>query len=216
MSSSRRTVLCVAACLVAASLPVTHAATARDGEPALHPKVVEMVQRQVLDGTYRTLVIGVVEDGQSAVFGPKGATAPDGQAVYEIGSITKTFTGLLLAQEVTQKRLRPEDPVSRLLPQARVPTFRGQAITLMDLVTQTSALPRLPTNFAPKDDANPYVDYDAAALTSFLASHRLDQRPGERHEYSNLGFGLLGMALSASAGLSYGDMVASRIAQPLG
>lgn len=187
-------------------------------QPVLAERAQAMAQQQVVAGGFRSLVIGLVDGDRSAVFGfsAKGTPLPDGGSVYEIGSVTKTFTGLLLAQQVHAGKLKADDPVSRLLPGQRVPDLDGRSITLLDLVTQTSGLPRLPSNLDLTRLANPYARYDRAALGSFLDGHQLKQRPGERYDYSNLGFGLLGVALSTQAGESYGDLVKARILTPLG
>ncbi|MGA7808097.1 serine hydrolase, partial [Bradyrhizobium sp.] len=142
--------------------------------------------------------------------------APDGDTVYEIGSITKTFTATLLAQAVLAGRVTLETPVAQLLPDFRIPARGGKQITLGELGTQHSGLPRMPTNFWPQDPANPYADYDAAKLKAFLAGYQLRRDPGDAYEYSNLGFGLLGLALSQSESTSFGAMTGERIFQPLG
>src|SRR6185503_14325689 len=82
--------------------------------------------------------------------------------------------------------------------------------------TQHSGLPRMPSNFFPKDPANPYADYDSAKMKAFLAGYQLPRDPGASYEYSNLAFGLLGYALARSNHLSYGELVKQRILDPLG
>ena len=86
----------------------------------------------------------------------------------------------------------------------------------MDLATYTSGLPRMPSNFAPKDWANPYIDYAPERLYDYLSNHKLAHRPGQHYEYANLGFGLLGHILELRAGKSYEELVVSRICAPLG
>ncbi|MBV8732069.1 MAG: serine hydrolase [Acidobacteriia bacterium] len=97
----------------------------------------------------------------------------------------------------------------------RVPQRNGRQITLEDLATHTSGLPRIPTNFKPKDPANPYTDYTVDQLYEFLSSYTLPRDIGEKYEYSNLGGGLLGHVLSLRAGMSYEALVRSRITGPL-
>ncbi len=187
-------------------------------QPVLPERAREFTEREIAAGAFRSIVIGLVDGDRSAVFGfsAKGTSQPDGRSVYEIGSVTKTFTGLLLAQRVHAGKLKPDAPVSQLLPGQRVPDFEGRPITVLDLATQTSGLPRLPTNMDWTQRANPYARYDRQALGSFLDGYQLKLRPGERYEYSNLGFGLLGVALATEAGQSYGDLVKARILTPLG
>src|SRR6185369_13989249 len=83
----------------------------------------------------------------------------DGDTVFEIGSITKVFTGLLFADMVLRGEVAPDDPAAKFLPASvKMPDFEGAPITLLDLATYTSGLPRMPSNFAPKDPGNPYID----------------------------------------------------------
>src|SRR5271169_874071 len=100
-------------------------------------------------------------------------SAPDGDTVYEIGSVTKTFTATLLAQAVLSGHVTLDTPVAQLLPDLKIPSRGGKEITLGELGTQHSGLPRLPFNLLPKDPANPYADYDAAKLKAFLAGYEL-------------------------------------------
>lgn len=146
-----------------------------------------------------------------------GTPPPDERSVFEIGSVTKTFTATLLAEMAGRGEVRLAEPVADLLPPGvRVPARGRRQITLFDLATQSSGLPRLPGNLAPRDDANPYADYTEAQLFAFLGSYELPRAPGAEYEYSNLGFGLLGLALARRAGTSYEGLVRERILAPLG
>jgi CubicO group peptidase (beta-lactamase class C family) len=140
-----------------------------------------------------------------------------GDTVFEIGSMTKVFTSLLLMDMARRGELAVSDPVSKFLPESvKVPERSGRKITLADLSTQSSGLPRLPTNLAPKDQANPYADYSVQQLYDFLSGYQLTRDIGAQYEYSNLGVGLLGHALSLRAGMSYEELVRKRICDPLG
>lgn len=156
--------------------------------------------------------IGVVEHGTRRVFS-YGAAKPD--SIFEIGSITKTFTGLILAQMVEQQKARLDEPVRELLPGGTVAKPAGDEITLVDIATQHSGLPRMPDNFAPADPANPYADYNAAKLYEFVSKHGVSKPAGAGFLYSNLGFGLLGQALSVRAGISYPDLLQREVTRPL-
>ncbi len=145
-----------------------------------------------------------------------GAQKPDGDTLFEIGSITKVFTSLLLADMIERGEVRADDPVSKYLPEhAEVPSRNGKQITLLNLSMQNSGLPRLPENLKPADPANPYADYDGPKLLAFLAGYKLTRDPGEKYEYSNLAVGLLGFALAHRAGMSYEELLRQRIFQPL-
>ena len=168
------------------------------------------------------LVVGVV-DAKGRRFISHGDMAKgdprpvDSKTIFEIGSMSKVFTSLLLADMVQRGEARLDDPVAKYLPAGtKVPERGGKQITLIDLATHSSGLPRIPTNFAPKDPKNPYADYDAQKLYQFLAGYSLPRDIGAQYEYSNLGAGLLGHALSLRAGTSYGPLLQSRIAGPLG
>jgi D-alanyl-D-alanine-carboxypeptidase/D-alanyl-D-alanine-endopeptidase len=137
-------------------------------------------------------------------------------SIYEIGSITKTFTGLILSQMVEQGKVKLEDPVRELLPAGTVQKPAGPEISLLDVATQHSGLPRMPDNFKPVDESNPYADYHASDMYAFLANHGV-QRPGNAtFLYSNYGFGLLGQALSVRGGEPYPQLLKDEVLDPLG
>jgi serine-type D-Ala-D-Ala carboxypeptidase/endopeptidase len=147
---------------------------------------------------------------------PGAKSVPDADTLFEIGSITKVFTSLVLADMVEKGEVKPDDPVAKYLPPTvKMPNRNGREITLIDLSTQVSGLPRLPTNFKPADPTDPYADYGPARLYEFLSSYTLTRDIGEKYEYTNLGVGLLGHALALKAGLSYEDLVRRRILEPL-
>jgi CubicO group peptidase (beta-lactamase class C family) len=168
------------------------------------------------------IVVGVIDSqgkrivsyGSAAV----GSRQPlNGQSVFEIGSATKVFTALLLADAVQRGEVALADPISRYLPaEVKVPARGGRQITLEDLATHTSGLPRLPSNLSPADPTNPYADYTVPQLYAFLSSYELPRDIGARYEYSNLGAGLLGHILARRAGVDYETLVRTRITQPLG
>jgi len=144
------------------------------------------------------------------------ATTPDGDTVYEIGSVTKVFTAVLAADLVARGEVTWDDPVVDLLPdQFDVPRFEDRVITLRDLATHRSGLPRLPVNFAPANPRNPYADFTAAHLAEALAETTLEYEPGKTYRYSNLGMGLLGFAVAHHAGQTYEQCVTERITGPL-
>lgn len=140
----------------------------------------------------------------------------DGASVFEIGSITKVFTALLLADMARRGEVALSDPVADYLPpQGRPPPFDDTPMTLLDLATYTSGLPNMPADYHPADPANPYADFTVEKL---YAAVTVPPRyyPGSHYEYANLGFALLGHALALRAGRSYEELVVSRICDPLG
>ena len=185
-------------------------------------EIRSIMANRVESGRAAGIVAGVIDEkGRQVIASGKvsldGTKAPDGDTVYEIGSVTKVFTSLILADMIEKGEVKPDDPVSKFLPATvRVPSRNGRQITLMDLSMQVSGLPRLPDNLKPADPANPYADYDAAKLYNFLSRCTLTRDPGEKYEYSNLAVGLLGHALALEAGMSYEELLQRRIFEPLG
>ncbi|MEA2188104.1 MAG: serine-type D-Ala-D-Ala carboxypeptidase/endopeptidase [Solirubrobacteraceae bacterium] len=179
-----------------------------------------IVHDRVDSGRSAGIVAGMVfPDGSTRVvaYGDAGGGRRlDKRSVFEIGSITKTFTATLLADMAQRGEVRLSDPVANLLPPGvTVPSRGGRQITLQDLATQTSGLPRLPTNLAITNPSNPYADYTVDQLYEFLNGYTLTRDPGSQFEYSNLGVGLLGHALALRAHKSYEELVRERILAPL-
>jgi CubicO group peptidase (beta-lactamase class C family) len=168
------------------------------------------------------MVVGIVtaEKDEVFTFGKCKDKAPDRNSVYEIGSVTKVFTGLLLADRVQQKIVRIDDPVQKHLPEGwTVPRRDDRDITLLQLATHTSSLPRTPNGFvlaALKDPVNPFGKFDVEVLKKWLPETQLKYPIGSHQEYSNLGAGLLGHALAfASKAKNYEEVLVQRILNPL-
>lgn len=169
------------------------------------------------------IVVGVIDaNGRRVIahgsFGTVAGAAPvAGDTVFEIGSATKVFTSLLLADAVERGEVALTDPASKYLPADVVmPERGGRPITLQDLATHTSGLPPLPANLTPKDPGNPYATYSVPQLYAFLSSYQLPRDAGSKYEYSNLGAGLLGHLLTRRAGVDYETLVRTKITGPLG
>ncbi|MEX0272534.1 serine hydrolase [Leptolyngbyaceae cyanobacterium UHCC 1019] len=184
---------------------------------------IEAILEQRIDQEKQSvgIVVGVIDERGDRIitYGNQAQTnfcPVDGNTLFEIGSITKVFTALELANLVKQGTLNLDDRISTLLPDAvKVPTHNGQEISLLNLATHTSGLPRLPDNFAPADISNPYVDYSVEQLYTFLSSYPLPRDIGSQYEYSNLGAGLLGHLLSLKTGMDYETLITTQITQPL-
>jgi len=200
--------------LLLAAICVQSAACA----PLLPDRVAAAARERVDAGDYPALAIGYVEGDKNeiAVFGAAGGGMTlDADTVFEIGSITKTMTATVLAQDVRSGNLTLDMPVATLLPDFKIPSRGGKPITLLDLATQFSGLPRLPTNMMFADPADPYAHYGPDNVRAFLAGYDLPRAPGEAFEYSNLGFGLLGFAIARHAHTGYGDLLDRRLFRPL-
>jgi len=200
----------------------TQQAAAVDPRVALSDSAIRAVIKDRVD-TKRSsgIAVGILDpDGRTRVFayGTSGTSRPlDEKSVFEIGSITKTFTATTLADMVVKGEVKLDDPVAKYLPSsAHVPSRNGREITLVDLATQSSGLPRMPSNFAPKDQSNPYADYTEQQAIAFVSSYQLERDVGAKYEYSNLGMGLLGIALSHREGVNYEALVRKHVIDPLG
>ncbi|MGA7155359.1 MAG: serine hydrolase [Acidobacteriaceae bacterium] len=132
------------------------------------------------------------------------------------GSITKTFTGLLLTQMVQQAQVQLDEPVRELLPPGTVdkPTT-GAEITLLDISDQHAAFPRMPDNFHPADVNNPYADYNAKDLYAYIGKHGVAHPADAPFVYSNVAVGLLGQALADRAGVPYPTLLHEQVTGPL-
>lgn len=171
----------------------------------------------VADRPKTVIAAATIDKGKVASAVRGGAETKAGPTTrFEIGSITKVFTDLLLADMVARGEVKFDDPVSRYLPAGTLPDHGNRPITLRDLATHYSGLPRLPVNLTPADPLDPYATYDQASLHAGLKQWTPMRPPGAMFEYSNLGVGLLGQALAARAGKPYEELLAERILRPLG
>ena len=173
------------------------------------------------------IVVGLIEpSGRRLVtYGRLAKDDPrevDGDTIFEIGSVAKVFTSLLLADMVHRQEVALDDPAATYLPvHVRMPERSGRSITLRDLSTHRSGLPPMPGNLLAKmaqrkDPDGPHAGYGVDDLYQFLSSYSLPRDPGSEFEYSNLGAGLLGHLLAHRAGTDYESLVRNRITQPLG
>lgn len=130
---------------------------------------------------------------------------------FEIGSITKVFTATLLSNFVNDQELKLNDNIQDYL------DFKIKSenrITFKELANHTSGLPRLPSNLNVilVDQDNPYKEYDKEKLISYLTKElELNQKPGIKYEYSNLGAGILGFELAAISKSSYESLLQEKI-----
>jgi serine-type D-Ala-D-Ala carboxypeptidase/endopeptidase len=168
------------------------------------------------------IVVGVIDPAGRRIIaigslGKDDKRPLNGDTVFEIGSITKVFTSLLLADMVQRGELALADPAAKYLPQGvKMPERNGRSITLENLSRHRSGLPPLPTNFTPGNAKNPYADYSVKQLYDFLSGYALTRDIDSEFQYSNLGGGLLGHVLGLAAGKDYESLVQTRILQPLG
>jgi CubicO group peptidase (beta-lactamase class C family) len=151
-------------------------------------------------------------------FAAEHAAVPPERVLFEIGSISKVFTGILLAGAVAEGKLSLDDTLAKRLPVQFAEPATG-AITLRQLATHTSCLPRLPDNLtdaATPDPPDPYAKYDDKALFEYLGKAKLAKSPPCVSDYSNLGFGTLGVVLEKAYGKPWAALVQEKITGPLG
>lgn len=190
--------------------------------PLTQAELASQVAAAVGGGRVQAVSAGLVQatgpvTAHAGVLAPDRATPPDDQTVYDIGSITKVFTGLLLAEAVTRGELTLDTPLATLLPpDVELPDRAGNRITVRMLATHTSGLPAIPAEIPPDNYTNPYANYGESDLWATLRRVKLDFEPGTKASYSNLAVGLLGTLLARRAGMSYPELLAARITGPLG
>jgi D-alanyl-D-alanine-carboxypeptidase/D-alanyl-D-alanine-endopeptidase len=169
------------------------------------------------------LVLAVVRGDESIVLGfgetrPGSKVEPDGRSILRMGSIAKVMAGHVLASMAADGTVKLVDPLAKYAPAgAKVPSFDGRQITLLDLATHTAGLPReLPDAPDPAPGQNPFSRFQADAYWRWLSGATLPYAPGSGAMYSNLGFGLLGEALAKAGAKPYAALLKQRVADPLG
>lgn len=191
-------------------------------QESLQEKITSIAQPYVDAEIVIGISIGVIrnEDTVQVHLGKirKGGEAPNEDTIYEIGSTSKVFTGVLLADAVNQGQLRLDQPAHELLPKGVAMPKGKREITLLDLATHRSGLPRLPGNLSStiKNPLDPYANYTSKDAYEFLSDHELAIEPGVKRVYSNFGTCLLGKLICNHAGKSYDEILAERITTPLG
>jgi len=191
-----------------------------DGRSPFETVVVQRIGRQA--ARHVGAGVGYIDgsDECSVGFGSTSGTAdatPDASTSFQIGSVTKVFTALLLADAVRRDEVSLDQPLASLFPEA-ASHRRGRPIQLADLATHTSGLPRLPgglSRLARDTPDDPYAGFTVEHLEQALALPP-KRPPGGKPRYSNFGVGALGEALARAAGMSYLDLVQTRIGAPLG
>ena len=165
-------------------------------------------------GIYKGGVINTYNYGETA---RGNNNLPTSGSIYEIGSITKTFTATLLAWYVNEGKISLTDTITKYLPDSVATSPSLQGITVQTLINHTSGLPSLPTNFYANatDTINPYKDYNRPLLFTYLKNCKLNSIPGEKYAYSNLAVALLGVVLEKASGKTYNQMLTDVIIKPL-
>lgn len=200
------------------ALLVPTPATAPHPDADLAARCARVVAPWIDRGFFPGVAVGVAVGDEVWVAGfgetaPGSGVRPDARTLYEIGSLTKLYAGLLLADSHLRGVARLEDTLQEHLPEGvQVPVFEGAPIRLVHLSTHSSGLSRLPSNLK-ATARDPYAHYDAAALYAGLGAARPQRAPGARYEYSNFAVGALGHALALANGVrSFEELCIARIA----
>ena len=205
---------CVSALAMSASLTVLAA--------EIPENVKDTIRTRVDEGLTTGIAVGFFDADGVTYFG-YGATGladeatPGELTVFEIGSISKVFTGILLADMVLRGEMKLDDPIEKYLPDGvTAPRFDGASITLGSLSDHSSGLPPMPDNMPADNYEDPAAVYTFEQLYAALGEVELTRPVGEQYEYSNFGAGLLGHLLELATGKSYDRLVRERITSLLG
>ena len=189
-------------------------------EFALSDSTKQVIRENVENGKFQSLFVGIVdEDGTDYFYYgniEKEGLSIDESTIFEIGSVTKVFTSLVLADMVEKGELNLDDPIDKFLPEhVNAPSRNGKNITLLDLATHTSGLPRWPDDF-PLTDAEEQLDFDRDEMYDYISNVELSRDIGSQYEYSNIGVSLLGHILSLQSNQSYEDLIKERVFDKFG
>ncbi|MEQ1633304.1 MAG: serine hydrolase domain-containing protein [Planctomycetota bacterium] len=189
--------------------------------PDLGPLLDEFCKPLIDGGVVKGLVVGVIDGDRTLTRGYGRARAdadgaPDALTIFEIGSVSKVFTGVLLGAAVARGEVALDDLAQKWMPEGRtLPKTDANEIRLVHLSTHTSGLPRLPSNMDPEAE-DPYATLTRDAVYEGACTATLRNEPGTTYEYSNLGAGLLGQLLVDRAGAaSYEALLKERVIGPL-
>ncbi|HTD99874.1 MAG TPA: serine hydrolase [Mucilaginibacter sp.] len=183
--------------------------------------IYSIIKSEVDNKRSKSIIVGIIDRNgrhiiSTGVLSDKDQRVPDGNTEYEIGSITKVFTSLILADMSLKKQLKLTDPLLKFLPQEVKPIDKNvRDITLLNLATHTSGFPRFPDNAESKDLENPYADYTVGQLYDYISRFQPDQAPGSQYQYSNTGYSLLGQVISKVSGKDFETLVKDQICIPL-
>lgn len=191
-----------------------------DQAGGLPAEVVKTIEKRLAGEVSPSFALAIVDSTGTRFYNfgttTTGGVSVDEHTIYEIGSITKAFTGIMLAAAVLDGKVQLEDDIRRYVPDTLdVSTLGTRPITLGSLSDHTSGLPRMPDNFNPANPNNPYADYSPRQMFAFLENYRPVREAGAQYEYSNLAQGLLGHILADVHATSYEELLMETITAPL-
>ena len=219
ISSSTFAVIAIVGFLYLQFVLLTHDLSEPGDELTLSDFVKKIIQENVHNGKHQSFFVGVI-DGDNVDYYHYGTIEKNGKEVdentmFEIGSITKVFTTLLLADMIEKGEISLDDTIEQFLPEYVVtPSKNGKKITVLDLATHTSGLP-IPDDF-PITDPDAMHEYDREEMYDYLSRVEISREIGSKYEYSNIGIALLGHTISLQAGQSHEELVKERILDKFG
>ena len=203
MPQLTRSLFALASVVILAGAQLAQARQPDDLEAMVTAHIEPLIEAQVLPGA----VVGVLRDGEERFFGFGGTAAdgsgplPDADTLYEIGSITKVFTAVLLAEMALRGEVSLETPIADVYPEAHEAPQRGEdPIRLWHLACHASGLTGMPLNLRPENPDDPFEGYTTELMYSYLDDVGPARAPEVAYEYSNLASGLLGRLLQEQAG----------------
>jgi CubicO group peptidase (beta-lactamase class C family) len=188
-------------------------------------KVDSIVKNYMTNGANCGLSIAIYHDKKLSYYNygetKRGSKVlPGKNTIYEIGSVSKVFAGILLAQAVKDKKVSLNDDIRKYLPSDyKNLSYKGKPIELIHLANHTSRIPRLPADIDKQpgyDPLNPYKHYKNDLIYAYLRGVVIDTFPGTKSEYSNLGMSVLGMILEKVYEKSFDELTQEYISKPLG
>jgi len=183
----------------------------------LRPEFQSAIEQGIANGRYQSVAVGLLDGGEQSqwLFGAvePGGAKPTADTVYEIGSTTRCFTGLLLADAVLAGKLRLDDTLGKIFADVHFADPKLAATTLGEIAAHRAGLPAIASNLFPRNVDDPYVTFDAAALKAYLAHAQVDG--AGTYRYSELGVAVLGEAAARVYRKDYRSLVASEVLAPL-
>ena len=186
--------------------------------------IVEQIVKPFIQNSANAgISLGIIQNNETTFYHygetkKETGNLPKNNTIYEIGSISKTFTGYLLAQAITSKKVNLDDDIRKYMV-AKYPNleFEGNPILIKHLVNHTSTLPRLPENLDQQpnfDPENPYANYSKEMISMNLQNFQMKTQPGIKQEYSNFGMALLGIILENVYRKTYSALLKNYISLP--
>jgi serine-type D-Ala-D-Ala carboxypeptidase/endopeptidase len=181
-------------------------------------EIQSFIEKEVANKRTKGIVIGVIDASGRQIFSTgklsdKDSRKPDANTLFEIASVTKVFTTLLLADATWRNKMQLDDPISKYLPQnVKSPIRNGKEMTLLDLATHTSGMPRFPDNYDPQNFDN---SYNLSQMYDYISRFQPEVDFGKRFKYSNTGMALLGNILSLAEKKSYEKLIDKQLCKPL-